>query len=232
MNGKFTTTQITINAPFGNVPTIRLLSSVVTTTTGSMLSTADASLPLKITTNDGNSANVKLCNGVGRCDFTTGTCTCPYGYESDSNLGPCGQITYNTSQFQGLSRCPGVVDFYQRDSSGTWIDLQQAENYSPRMYLSLNPTYVSNDQQIYKSTTNITQSVIKWYKWPMKDRFTYAFPPFIAENAVGVTLLNLTSNSSAGPILFDKTRNNLFFVDMHPVRPFIGKYSLTLGNLW
>jgi hypothetical protein len=64
----------------------------------------------------------------------------------------------------------------------------------------------------------------------MKDRFTYAFPPFIAENAVGVTLLNLTSNSSAGPILFDKSRNNLFFVDMHPVRPFIGKYSLTLGG--
>ena len=229
-DNQVTTTQITINAPFGNVPTIGLLSSVVTTT-GATLSTADATLPLKITTNDGNSANMKLCNGIGRCDFTTGICKCPYGYESDSNLGPCGQITYNTSQFQGISRCPGVVDYFQRDSSGVWIDLQQAENYSPRLYLSLNPSYVSNDQQFYKSTfNNMTKSVIVWYKWPMKDRFTYAFPPFIDEKAVGVIVLNLTSNSSAGPILFDKSRNNLFFIDMHPVRPFIGKYSLSLGN--
>jgi len=225
-----TSTQITINAPFGNVPPIGLYSSVVTTS-GSSLSTADTATPLTISTNDGNSVNMKLCNGVGSCNFQTGVCKCPFGFESDSDLGPCGLVTYNTSQFSGLSRCPGIVDYYQRDASGRWFDRQQKENYKPRLYLSLNPTYVSNSNQLYPSLyRNMTVSVIRWYNWPVNDRFAYAFPPFVDNKVDGVTVLNLTSNSSAGPILFDRSKNNLFFIDTHPVRPFIGKYSLSLGN--
>lgn len=230
VNNSVTSTQIIMNANYGNVPPLDLYSSIVTTS-GSFLSTYNTSAVLSISTNNGNSANIKLCNGVGACDFKTGICTCPFGYESDSNLGPCGKVSYNTSHFSGLSRCPGVVDYYRRDETGKWFDQQQKQNYPPRLYLSLNPTYVLNSNQVYPSLySNMTKSVIKWYKWPMSDRFTYAFPPFITYNDDGVTVLNLTSNSSAGPILFDRSKNVLFFIDTHPTRPFIGKYSLSLGN--
>jgi hypothetical protein len=45
--------------------------------------------------------------------------------------------------------------------------------------------------------------------------------------------VNLSSNSSAGPLLIDGTRDRIFFVDQHSVNPYIGIAPLQgpLGNL-
>ena len=66
--------SILMHASMGNLPRLGLFSSVVRSTAARYgSSTANASSAvLSLSTSDGRDDHVKLCNGIGRCDFSSG----------------------------------------------------------------------------------------------------------------------------------------------------------------
>jgi len=130
---------------------------------------------------------------------------CPLGWISDPDLGPCGRYNISTSKWGGISRCPGLVDAVTGD------ELENKANYASRLFLSINPVLNGNKH-------NGTQSTIEY--------FNYFSGPYPGVNSTGVIFLNLTSNSSAGPLVIDDGKHQLFFVDANPVAPFIGLASI------
>ena len=77
--GAVTNYTIYITGPVGNAPRIELLSSVVDAVNPSTYNTLNATSEyLNILTSDGRDDFLKLCNGVGKCDFSSGECKCPW----------------------------------------------------------------------------------------------------------------------------------------------------------
>lgn len=66
--------SILMHASMGNLPRLGLFSSVVRSAAARYgSSTANASSAvLSLSTSDGRDDHVKLCNGIGRCDFSSG----------------------------------------------------------------------------------------------------------------------------------------------------------------
>ena len=64
----------------------------------------------------------------------------------------------------------------------------------------------------------------------MKVFTTHVFICFGYDVNVYQPFLNMSSNSSAGPLFVDYSSNYLFFMDLHPHYPFIGKVSLDLAD--
>jgi hypothetical protein len=56
---------------------------------------------LTLSTNDGRDDNVKMCNGIGKCNFDTAVCDCPHGWTYDATLGPCARIVVNNTRWAG-----------------------------------------------------------------------------------------------------------------------------------
>lgn len=209
--------NITLSAQSGNIPPINVWSSITANGKQDLdyySTSINSTNILKIVSDDGIDSNMNLCNGVGNCDFTTGVCKCPFGYTFDPDHGPCGQESMNTSLFSGIGRCPGVVDYF-RDITDEWINLQERDSYNNRMYISFDPSYTTSELRL---PTDGTLSTIQYFPW-------VSVLPDIDES-LGVLFLNLTTNSSAGPILIDAKFTRLFFVDANPVRPFIGRANL------
>ena len=76
VDGTITTHSIEFHGPIGNLPRIKILSSVVSAASApSSISTA-ASATVLTTSNDGKNEAVKECNGVGSCNYETGQCIC------------------------------------------------------------------------------------------------------------------------------------------------------------
>jgi hypothetical protein len=69
---------VVFKASSGNIARIGVWSSVVPFQSPSTYDTVNASDVLKLYTSDGRDDSVKICNGIGACDFKTGSCTCPY----------------------------------------------------------------------------------------------------------------------------------------------------------
>jgi hypothetical protein len=211
--GAITNHTLTFTAQMGNVPLVELWSSVVSRNEPAFYSTNSTASVLRIRTDDGRDDNLKLCNGIGTCDFSTGQCRCPFGWESHADLGPCGQLQVNTSRYAGLARCPGVAI-----SSSPLNDLSGSRNYQAVMYLSLNPMYSKKESAgTAQYPNNQTLSGIFSYAW----RPDTIKGPDIDE-ASQQLFLNLSSNSSAGPLVIDATKDRMFFLDNHPVEPYIG----------
>lgn len=80
--GAYTNKSIIFEADFGNVPRLGLWNSIVGARNPFYYSTENSSNVLQLTTSDGRDDSVKLCNGIGKCNFFTGECTCPYVSES------------------------------------------------------------------------------------------------------------------------------------------------------
>ena len=81
VTGTKTNHTITFFAAFGNVPQLQLWSSVIQGPIARPLyyySTDNTTNVLTITKNGGNEDTVKLCNGIGKCNFQTASCQCPY----------------------------------------------------------------------------------------------------------------------------------------------------------
>lgn len=199
---------ITFKAALGNVPRLGLWSSVVKNKKPKYYSLSNTSNVLTLETDDGRNDNIKLCNGVGKCNFETGVCTCPFGWGFDADVGPCGRLQVNTSRWNGLARCPGVVA-----ATSTNSDQSGRQNFETRIYLALNPSV--NESNPYDT------SGIYFFQWksdtligPNIDETTREF------------FLNLTSNVSAGPLVIDQAKNRMFFVDLNPNASFIGVASL------
>lgn len=218
--GLFTNHTYTFTAQMGNVPLVQVWSSVVDYYRPTYYSATNTSGVLRMTSNDGRDDNLKLCNGIGTCDYSTGLCRCPFGWEFNADLGPCGQLQVNTSRYAGLARCPGVAI-----RSSPQNDLSNARNYQSLIYLSLNPTYTKKENAgTSEYPNNHTVSGIFSYSW----RPDTIKGPDIDESSQKL-FLNLTSNSSAGPIVIDATLDRIFYLDQHPVFPFIGIAPLRGG---
>lgn len=204
---------LVFTAQMGNVPRIGLWSSVAGQNQPDLYRTENTTNVLRIATSDGRDDNVKLCNGIGSCDYSTGNCRCPFGWEFNADLGPCGQLKIDTSRYAGLARCPGVAI---RSSPSN--DLSGSRNYQTIMYVSLNPTYTEKEGPgSAENPRNHTLSGIYTFAW----RPDTISGPNIDE-ATQALFLNLSSNTSAGPLVLDATKDRMFYVDQHPVRPFIG----------
>ena len=72
-----TTTNIVLKAESGNIPRLGLWTSVVDNFHSSWkFTTANTSDTLVLSVADGRDGSVKICNGLGRCDYSTGSCQC------------------------------------------------------------------------------------------------------------------------------------------------------------
>ena len=210
-DGSSTTTSLFFDAQYGNVPMLMVWSSVVSTNDPSVYTTAATNV-LTISTNDGRDENVKLCNGVGKCNFATGQCSCPFGYGYDGDYGPCGRVIANTSDFSGLARCPGVIDV-NFDAKKTFkTDEGDRANYETRMYISMNPT------------NGYDYSTIRYYDWVNNPKEVDIV------QSKGGFLCNLTSTTSAGPIVLDNARERLFLYDGGSVSKYIGIVNINEVN--
>jgi len=69
---------ITFKGSSGNLPRLGLWTSIERGNKQIFYSTSNTTDVLTLSTSDGRDDNVKLCNGVGKCDFSSGTCSCPY----------------------------------------------------------------------------------------------------------------------------------------------------------
>lgn len=203
---------ISLDGPIGNLPRFQLFNSVSSAaSTPSSISTADNEQVLTITSNDGRNENVKECNGAGVCNYETGLCQCDHGFEFDADMGPCGRIVVNSSDWHGLARCPGLVsnDQYRTD----WSNIKNREF----MYVSMNWRDSNYRVDLYDN-----MSVI--------ERYPYGSPkdnaPYIMDGQ-GVVVAVLTSNVSAGPLLIDRAKDYVYFVDQNPAAPFIGRFNMT-----
>ena len=74
--GQVTDTIIRLNAQSGNIPRLGLWTSVVGNYNPNSFTTANSTNPLVLIVQDGRDDSVKLCNGLGKCDFTSGVCLC------------------------------------------------------------------------------------------------------------------------------------------------------------
>lgn len=209
--------NITMFAAMGNVPRLGLWSSIESGYSPTYYRTNLTTSMLTIKTLDGRDDNFKICNGIGTCNFQSGTCSCPFGWVLDPDVGPCGSLQVNTSKYAGLARCPGATDLKSQmnDQSGR-------VNYGKYVYLSLNPTYIKKEgQREPGQENNRTLSGIYRFNWSPD---TIAGPEIA--DSTRMMFLNLTSNTSAGPILIDDSTYRMFYVDQHPHYPFIGVASL------
>jgi hypothetical protein len=211
--GAFTNHTITFTAQMGNIPLVQVWSSVVDFSSPTYFTSQNTTGVLKIISNDGRDDNLKLCNGIGKCDFSTGQCRCPFGWEFNADLGPCGQLQVNTSRYAGLARCPGVA---VRNSPLS--DLSGTRNYLNKIYISQNPVYKKKEGAgTVEYPNNVTRSGIFVYTW----RPDTIRGPDVDESTQQL-FLNLSSNTSASALLIDATRDRMFYVDQHPTFPFIG----------
>lgn len=204
----------TMKAQIGNVPKVTLWSSVVPIQSPQFYSTNNSVEVLQITTDDGRDDNVKLCNGIGKCNYGTGLCLCPFPWEFDPDLGPCGRLQVNTSRFAGLARCPGLAAPSAPDN-----DQGSRQNHANRLYVSLNPTYTRKEAAAVPGgfDNNMTISGIYYFTWRPES----IKGPDIDETSRQI-FINLTSNSSAGPFAIDEPLERMIYVDQNPTSPFIG----------
>lgn len=76
--GEIMNHTITFAAASGNLPLLRLFTSAVPINEPAFFSTNDTSNVLTIVSNDGRNTAVKECNGLGKCNYDTGECTCAF----------------------------------------------------------------------------------------------------------------------------------------------------------
>jgi len=163
---------------------------------------------LTLVTNDGRDDNMHVCNGIGSCDYGTGVCQCPHGWTLDPDLGPCAKQSANSSNSNGISRCPGTVHSQIDNAKGYYPQRDSQLSRPPRVFMSTN------------RAEGVGMSRLIWHDWQ-------ADPPLIVSGgarkyATGRALLNLTTAASAGPVAYDAATERLFFVDNNAGSPFIG----------
>lgn len=206
----------------GNAPRLSIWTSVVKNHNPDVYDSRNRSTIMSVETDDGRDDYVKLCNGLGKCNFATGLCECVAQWGPDPNIGPCGRYAYNTSRDAGPGRCPGLYSntFLSSSSPVTYDDVP---NYSPRVYLSMNPNFPSD----YTGPTPV-YSAIYYFEYKPQELLG---PQIDKDTAVWV--LDLTSSTSAGMLCIDNKDTMLYFIDQKENAKFIGKHNMTnpeLGN--
>jgi hypothetical protein len=123
-------------------------------------------------------------------------------------MGPCGRLKVTSSDWQGMWHCPGAVGV---DFVSSARAVERVDEY----------IYVSWDTD---NATFSDRSVI--------ERFKYGSPvdgsPNLSDKDADF-VLKLTSTKSAGPLVIDRAKTMLYFVDNNPSAPFIGRFELTVN---
>jgi hypothetical protein len=249
--GKHEKVEYRIRASAGNIPRMSLWSSVGADVAGNMKDayydvsslggTYDAqfystdiyddSKVLYLSTNDGRDDNFDMCNGIGKCDFTTGNCVCPHGWGFHIDRGPCGRMMLNASNSNGAARCPGTVK-RTKDKSGIYrVSRDQEKSRPSRIYYSSNREGAGLSRVSYHDYSS--KPVPRMFGGEHTGKYETGRP-----------LFNLTSSGSAGPVAYDAGREHLFFVDQNMNDFYIGRanvadnitmnwdYFHTNGNTW
>lgn len=203
------THTITMTADRAPLPLVELHSSVHASISGTV-STATATV-LTTTSTDGRGAAVKLCSGTGLCDFSTGQCECPFGWERDAVYGGCGKPAYYNSDWHGIGRCPGLTS----TALGA-ADLMKQKNVPfDRMFISVDPSEWALAAQA-KSTLEY------WY-------FAGGGDPVV--NQTSRTLwATFSTDASAGHLALDEVDGYLYMVDMAAGASFIARASVALAT--
>eukprot|EP01041_Mallomonas_annulata_P002290 gene2290-4453_t len=215
--GSKTNHSIVFRAPAGNLPRLGIWSSAVTGALPDEYDSANATV-LTIVTADGRDDHVSPCSGIGRCNRNNGSCICPYGWENDPDVGPCGRPAIPTSDWQGVSRCPGTVSYDEAEGHIDW----SARSNDKYLYISIDPSYRIMG---VNADNNVSQSVIERYPWVSYTAFQGDPQPFILDDTA-TRVVNLTSNSSAGPLVIDQSGGWLYYVDNDARNPYIGRMEL------
>jgi hypothetical protein len=144
VSGAVTNHTILIDGPLGNAPSIDIWSSVVATANASptTFSSEDSdtsysypSTVLRVySPQTGRDDSLKICSGIGTCNYETATCECPEGWETHADSGPCSVLSPSTSEYDGLQACPGLVWTDQPDVEVLQRDILKSQ----RMYVSVN----------------------------------------------------------------------------------------------
>ena len=132
---------------------------------------------------------------------------CRFG--PDELLGSCGMVIINSSKWGGISRCPGLVNRYMNVDGA---DVESNKLNDKKIYVSFNP----NSQQ----SGNLS----------LISSFLYDDMSPVVSDSTQEFYMWLSSNSSAGPILIDHSKSQMFFVDQNRFQYFIAKapiYDLT-----
>ncbi len=224
-------------APFGNVARMGLWSSIgppldgryglmrpIAYNTGSIANyepeyyaslDSDTNSLLTLTTNDGRDNNFHVCNGIGSCDYKTGMCNCPLGWEADPDLGPCAKQAFNSSSANGVARCPGAVRTQLNKNLGAYPSRDADLDHPARVFLSAN------------KADGVTNSRIFWHEWQWNPPQVLQFGQMLV---TGRPLFDLTTPTSAGPIVYDAATERVFFVDNNAGAPFIGVCSVAANK--
>lgn len=154
------------NGPLGNMPIMEIWSSIVATPQANPATfsseDSDPAYPYSsgvlhvYSPQTGRNDALKICSGIGTCNYETASCECPEGWVTDADSGPCSKLSPATSEYDGLQTCPGLV----------WTDrptvpvLERDVLKSQRMYVSVN--HVTNT---YFGPTRSMLSSIEYFDW-------------------------------------------------------------------
>lgn len=227
VSGAVTNHSFVFTGPLGNAPTMGISSSVAIANnptsydTDSVAFTSTAAALRIVANPHGRNSNVKLCSGIGTCNFYNAECTCPEGWRHSADGGPCSELAPASSDYDGLQTCPGLIFAAATPARpGAYSAVTAKDLLSTQyMYMSLNHNPAS-----YTGGRS-TVSTIERFAWD-PDTFSPLLNAYW-NHGDGV-LVNLTSSDSAGPIAIDKVTNRLYFMDNNVASPFLG--YLVLNN--
>ena len=216
---------IVMKGPMGNLPRLELFSAAHSKNTENVFTTDNFTSLMKIYSNDGRDDAVAECNGVGTCDYSTGTCECPYGWEYSATKGPCGAPVVNHSDWQGVARCPGTVSYPERTDLG---DVRNVE----KLYIAVNPGNGFNNHANTLSSIvmySMTYTGLNDLGDPAHSDYEYDYPR-VNTSVVKETVYNFTTTTAAGALALDRSRDHLYFSANIVAGYFIGRLLLNING--
>lgn len=163
VSGQITNHTFLFEGKLGNAPTIGVWSSIVPATNPATFSSDDSDIAYSSSIlrvyqlNNGRDDAIKICSGIGTCNYETAQCECPEGWKSSADSGPCSVLNPLASDFDGLQSCPGLV---WADDPNTVV-LQKDLLTSQRMYVSLNHITTPS----YRGPARSMVSTIESFDW-------------------------------------------------------------------
>ena len=217
--------SIVMKAPQGNLPRLEVISAAHSKNDENIYTTDNFTSLMKIYSNDGRDDAVAECNGIGTCDYTTGRCECPYGWEASATKGPCGQPVVNHSDWEGVARCPGTVSYPDKN------DLGSVRN-DEKLYIAVNPGNGFNNHANTKSS--IVMYTMTYNGLDDDGDAAYAdndqLYPRINTSIVKETIYNFTTTTAAGALILDRSRDHLYFSADIVAGYFIGRILLNVNG--
>ena len=216
---------IVMKGPQGNLPRLELFNAAHSKSDENIYTTENFTTLMKIYSNDGRDDAVAECNGVGTCDYSTGTCECPYGWGYSATKGPCGAPVVNHSDWQGVTRCPGTVSYPDRDD---WGDVRNVE----KLYVAVNPGVgFNNHAGTLSSIVMYSMTYTGLTDGGDAANSDYEFDyPRVNTSVVKQTVYNFTTTTAAGALALDRSRDHLYFSANIVAGYFIGRLVLNTNG--